>query len=311
MDRHAQMRGLADTKAPDCDSDLPDSVRLTGRGAGLTAALDEAPLLSAQERLSRIVRTIEADIIPRLVRAHRPSPSTRAVVRDAPVVRMPQPSAEDVQAFVAVMLYGPDTDWQALSARLVGRGVSIENIFLGLLGPAARELGARWDQDLVAFTDVTVAVGRIQRIMRSLSPAFGSDVEHPADGRRVLLLPAPGEQHTLGLSMVAAFFRRARWDVVGDDAASSADAAALVRGEWFDVLGISAGSDARLDWLKSGIAEVRKASRNRAIGILVGGPSFSLNPELAALVGADATAVDGRQAPIMAEQLMQERLQRV
>ena len=81
---------------------------------------------------------------------------------------------------------------------------------------------------------------------------------------------------------------------VWGDSARTADPAALVRSEWFEVICISAGSDARRDWLSAGIAAVRNASRNRAIGILVGGPSFSLNPDLAALVGADGTAVDAR-----------------
>jgi MerR family transcriptional regulator, light-induced transcriptional regulator len=136
-------------------------------------------------------------------------------------------------------------------------------------------------------------------------------VDHPADGRRILLLPAPGEQHTLGLAMVAEFFRRAGWSVVGDEAARTSDPAALVRGEWFDVVGISAGSDARLDWLKAGIGAVRNASRNRAVRVIVGGPPFTANPAMAQEVGADGTAVDGQQAPKIAEQLLQMRLRRL
>jgi MerR family transcriptional regulator, light-induced transcriptional regulator len=302
MDRHAQMLGLANVQALDCDGFSP--------GPGLPAVAP-APALSSQERLSRIVRTIEADIIPRLVRAHRHAPNLPQAAPTASAEAPVQATPAEVLQLVELMLQGPDADWQGLLQGLLGRGLAVDDIYLGLLSPAAQELGRRWDDDRIPFTDVTVAVGRIQRIMRSLSPAFGAEVAHPADGRRVLLLPAPGEQHTFGLSMVAEFFRRAAWDVVGDESARSADPAALVRSEWFDVIGISAGSDARLDWLKSGITAVRNASRNRAIGILVGGPSFSVNPELAALVGADGTAVDGRQAPIMAEQLLQERLRRL
>jgi hypothetical protein len=38
--------------------------------------------------------------------------------------------------------------------------------------------------------------------------------------------------------------------------------------------------------------------------VLVGGPIFIAHPELVALVGADATAVDGRQAAIQAETML-------
>jgi len=168
-----------------------------------------------------------------------------------------------------------------------------------------------WDEDECLFSDVTVGVGRLQRIMRNLSPAFGTEVDVPPDGRRALLLAAPGEQHTFGLSMVGEFFRRAGWDVVCEFDAGTEDPVGLVREEWFDVVGISAGVEARLDWLKSGIAAVRHASRNRAIGVMVGGPVFAADPTRASAVGADATARDGRQAPALAEKLLNERALRL
>jgi methanogenic corrinoid protein MtbC1 len=260
---------------------------------------------SPQERLARIVRTIENDIIPRLIRAHRP------VAVAAPPVEPARPSVDELLRFVQQLLAGDEAGWQAALERMLQRGLQVEDIYLELLGPAAAELGRRWEDDLSSFTDVTVAMGCLQRIMRNLSPAFGREVEHPADGRRVLLLPAPGEQHTFGLSIVAEFFRRSGWDVVGDTESRASDPAALVRSEWFDVIGISVGLDTRLDWLQSGIAAVRNASRNRAIGVLVGGPAFIAFPERAVEVGADGTAPDGRQAPLVAEQLLERRGQRL
>ncbi len=271
-------------------------------------ALDEpqtAP--SPQERLASIVRTIEQDIIPRLVRAHR-EPAVSPTPVSAPFVGI---TGEDLQTFLPLILASDDEGWHGLIDRLLTRGVAVDDIYLGLLAPAARELGRMWDEDLCSFTEVTVAMGRMQRVMRTLSPSFGREVDFPVDGRRVLLLPAPGEQHTFGLSIVAEFFRRAGWDVVGDTEAGAADPAALVRREWFDVIGISVGLETRLDWLKSGIAAVRNASRNRAIGVLVGGPAFMDSPERVLEVGADGTAIDGRQAPQMAQQLLEQRLQRL
>jgi MerR family transcriptional regulator, light-induced transcriptional regulator len=260
---------------------------------------------SPQQRLALIVRTIEADILPRLVRAHRlPTPAESAPA--------PQPLGEaDVLCFVQLVLADDDAAWQAAIDAHLRRGVHVEDIYLGLLGPAANELGRMWEEDTATFGEVTVGVGRLQRIMRSLSPAFGTEVDHPPDGRRVLLIPAPGEQHTFGLAIVAEFFRRGGWEVVGDADVRAADPAALVRREWFDVIGISVGSEARLDWLKSGIAAVRHASRNRAIGVMVGGPTFSAHPGRAREVGADATSADGRQAPVVAEQLLGERVKRL
>jgi methanogenic corrinoid protein MtbC1 len=260
---------------------------------------------SPQERLARIVRTIEDDIIPRLIRAHRPAVAEPVAV--APV----RPTADDVAAFARLMLAPEDLGWQATLDRLRAQGVPVDDIYLGLLAPAAAEVGRMWEEDLCDFTDVTVALGRMQRIMRTLSASYGCDIGPLADGRRVLLLPAPGEQHTFGLSIVAEFFRRSGWEVVGDADSRAADPASLVRGEWFDVIGISVGLDTRLDWLRAGISAIRNASCNRAIAVMVGGPLFVKQPELAEAVGADATAVDGRQAPIVADSMLQLRSQRL
>jgi MerR family transcriptional regulator, light-induced transcriptional regulator len=262
---------------------------------------------SPRERVASIVRTIEADIIPRLVRNHRVAAHSVAANDSA----APLPTPLEVEAFVQYVLAGDAQAFDGMIGRLRERGMAIDNIYLGLLTPAARLLGTMWEDDRVMFSDVTVAVGQLQRIMRGLSPAFGDEVDHPCDGRRILLMPAPGEQHTFGLTIVADFFRRAGWQVVGGVGDSSLDPVALVRIEWFDVVGISCGVQARLDWLKTGISAVRQASRNKAIGVMVGGPIFIGAPGLAADVGADATAVDGRQAPEVAEQLLESRAQRL
>lgn len=266
-----------------------------------------SPGPSPQERVASIVRTIEADIIPRLVRNHRVASTLAAPHASAALSATPL----EVEAFVQYVLDDDAAAFDGMITRMRERGMPVDNLYLGLLAPAARLLGEMWETDRVMFSDVTVAVGQLQRIMRKLSPAFGSEVNHPSDGRRILLMPAPGEQHTFGLTIVADFFRHAGWQVVGGVGDSSLDPVALVRVEWFDVLGISCGGQGRIDWLKTGIAAVRQASRNRAIGVMVGGPIFTLEPGLAAEVGADATATDGREAPGVAEQLLGSRVARL
>jgi MerR family transcriptional regulator, light-induced transcriptional regulator len=281
-----------------CEPVAPTFALLDGQSA-------EGP--SQQERIARIVRAIESDIIPRLVRAHQaPAPAPRvAEVMEA------LPTPLDVATFVEMVLRDQDAAWSGALRRLRERGVSVESLYLGLLGPAASLLGTLWEEDRVSFSDVTVAVGRLQRIMRELSPAFGSEVDHPADGRRVLLVPAPGEQHTFGLTIVAEFFRRAGWEVVGGIGDNSLDPVAMVRDEWFDVVGISVGAETRLDWLRTGIAAMRTSSRNRGVGVMVGGPIFVEDPGRAQAVGADATATDGSHAPDVAEQLLDSRAERL
>jgi hypothetical protein len=68
--------------------------------------------------------------------------------------------------------------------------------------------------------------------------------------------------------------------------------------------GTPAGNDDRLDGVAALVRWVRRESLNRGIGALVGGRIFAEKPELARLVGADATATDGRQAALQAETLL-------
>ena len=243
-----------------------------------------------EHRRAQLLRTIEVEVVPRLVLAGRAA-SECAVVAGEEVL-----DAETVEEFVEVLLVNDVVVATSYFEAIRARGVSLEALYLHLLTPAARRLGELWCADLCDFTDVTVALGRLQQALRELSPAFRNEVEPRQHGRRALLMPAPGEQHTFGLFMVAEFFRRAGWDVWGGPPASSHELTSIVRADWFDVVGLSVGCEGRLDVLNLAIRAMRRASRNRAIGVMVGGPVFVGHPELVASVGADATAVDARQA---------------
>jgi methanogenic corrinoid protein MtbC1 len=255
---------------------------------------------AVEERLSRLVDTIERDIIPRLVRAHAPALGDSAGAL--------APARADVLAFTQQVMSRDDAGIQQQLAALRARGVSVESLYVHLLAPAARHLGELWEDDRCHFADVTVGMGRLQQIMRGLSIAFGSDIDAPVGGRRALLMPAPGEQHTFGLSMVAEFFARAGWEVVGVMDPQVAGFEDKVKEEWFDLVGISAGSTTRLDSMLSCIGKVRRLSHNRAVAVMVGGPLFTTHPELVERLGADGVATDGQHAPALAERLLGRRI---
>jgi MerR family transcriptional regulator, light-induced transcriptional regulator len=251
-------------------------------------------------RMSQLARTIEQEIIPRLMLAHRTAAEPLVRPSGAACVI----TADDVKQFAKLVLSHEEDVAFATIEALRARDVAVEKIYLDLLAPTARYLGELWEEDLCNFTDVTVGLGRLQRVLRELSPALGRSVEHPSQGRRVLLLPSPGEQHTFGLVMVAEFFRRAGWDVTGGAWAAGTEAASMVGAEWFDVIGFSLGAEVHVGQLAESIAAVRHATCNQDIAILVGGPLFGVHPELVGRVGADGMTIDGREAPSLAESLI-------
>jgi methanogenic corrinoid protein MtbC1 len=104
--------------------------------------------------------------------------------------------------------------------------------------------------------------------------------------------------------MVAEFFLQAGWNVQGGPMTSAAEMALMVGRDWFDLVGLSMATEARVGQLTENIRAIRAASRNHAIGVMVGGPAFLAHPDLVDQVGADAMAANGDEATGHAEALL-------
>jgi len=270
-----------------------------GCAPGGNAAGAERPQTELQVKRARLVRTIEGEIVPRLVLARR-------VTRSAEPVRGTQvkvPDDSDVRELVRLLLAHDVSVASAFIEIVRQRGATLEMVCLDLLAPAARQFGLMWEEDECDFMQVTVGLCRLHQLLRELSPEFGAVGADRKVNRRILLASCPGDQHTFGISLVAQFLRRADWEVWHEFPSACAEIVDLVRVHWFSVIGISVGTDARLDQLSDTIAAVRRESRNARVGILVGGPIFVCKPELVKIVGADATAADGPEAVLRAEHI--------
>ena len=182
-------------------------------------------------------------------------------------------------------------------------GLSVDDVTLQLLAPAARRLGDLWLDDALSFFDVTAGLGRLQGVMRALGPDFGGDVPGHVHGKKILLAPVSGEQHIFGLSVVAAFFRRAGWDVTFEPRIAFDDLLVLVRAERFTAIGLSLASDRFVAALPAQVEALRRASLNGNVTMLAGGPAFLAVPGLGKRVGVDAVASDATEAVQVAEAL--------
>ena len=76
---------------------------------------------------------------------------------------------------------------------------------------------------------------------------------------------------------------------------------------WFDVLALSASMDGEIEELSKTIKAARKTSRNPRLAIMVGGPLFLRQPELAATVGADGMSEDAPGALSLASDFLQQQ----
>ncbi len=278
--------GSQSDKKPD-----PAAEGLFGRSGAGSSSSSAAHTGEPAQLLSQAVAQ---EIIPRLVRAHASAIKAQAA---APVI-----GQTEVLDLARLLIDGDDPALHSAVAKLRQRGVSVQAIFLDLLAPTARHLGQLWECDACDFTEVTVAMGRLQQLLRANSASFGlSNIrEGNQPERRILLLPCPGEQHTFGLSLVAEFFYRAGWDVSTSFIQPTGSLAALVERQWFDVIGFTLGSEARLRLLDDSIRQARRASMNPHVHIIAGGSIFCLQPELSERISADAVILDASQAPELA-----------
>lgn len=241
--------------------------------------------------------------------AGRPSGPSAGDARQTDV-RQADVHEPDRADFLEAVL-GPDEDAAAQFVDgLRARGVDAATVYLDLLGPTAVTLGELWTDDACDFVDVTLAISRMQRVLHHLGSAFvhAGPEGGAAGGGRVLLCSLPGDQHTLGMYIVAEFLLRDGWSVRVSNPGTSAELAALLRDEWFDVVGFSAACDVRLLTLRHEIAGVRRHSRNPHVSVLVGGRVFVEHPDLADRVGADAFAASAADAPRRARALLCPRL---
>jgi methanogenic corrinoid protein MtbC1 len=257
--------------------------------------------LETELKRARLVRTIESEIVPRLV-------LTRRVRCDAAQTSGPKgPDISDVKELVRLLMMHDVSVSSAFVETVRQRGATLELICLDLLAPAARRLGVLWEEDECDFMQVTVGLCRLHQLLRELSPEFAAEESDAQGSRRILLAPCPGDQHTFGIALVAQFLRRAEWEVWHEFPPTEAEMLATVRRHWFAVVGLSVGSETKVDPLIAMIASIRRESRNRGVGVMVGGPLLMERPDLTDVLGADATATDGPQAVLRAEDICRAR----
>ena len=224
-------------------------------------------------------------------------------MNDASPFRVPPVSAEQVECFTRLICDGHEDEAHHMVEDLLSGGASPEALMLTLLAPAARHLGVLWDTESADFIGVTVGLSYLQGFAHNLSGESADLGTNGAGGRRILLVSLPGEQHVFGTQIVAEMLRRARWDVWDAPGATEEDILSLVKTEWFAFVGVSIGAPEQLEALAALIRRVRRSSLHRGIRVMVGGRPFEGHPDRVTQVGADATAIDAREAVDQAERL--------
>jgi len=234
-----------------------------------------------------LMATIESEIIPRLLLAHRPDPIAAgrcAAAREAP-------TRDEVAEFARIAACHDLPAALKMVEAVCREGLSLEVVLLDLVAAAARLLGEQWKEDLRSFTEVSAGLGTLQQLVHVLGPSFAPALPHRG---LVVLVAAPGEQHTLGLFLVGEFLRRAGWGVEVAPTMAEADLLRLLSSQPVAMLGITVSNEVTLKPLARFMTAVRKATRKRDLPVLLGG-ALDLG-DFAEKNGASLHASDAREA---------------
>lgn len=243
---------------------------------------------------------IECEVIPRLMGARQQRSPSQPVAREAPAI-----SQEEIAAFTPLTLQVEADELLAIVETMLARGVTAEALLLDLLAPAARTLGEYWKDDRCDFVDVTMGLWRLQEVVHELAARVPSAARRSNDARRALFAVVPGDQHSFGPLVIEQVFARAGWDTDRLGESSAAMLCGRLSAEWFDIAGLTGGSECHIGALPSVILAMRSVSRNPRLRVLVGGPAFLENPALVDDVGADGTAPDARSALAVADSMVE------
>jgi hypothetical protein len=215
---------------------------------------------------------------------HRPGGERQAP--DSPeapaTVEIPVAEVSGPSRIAELALAGDEAGLEALVGDRRAAGDEARAICRTLLEPAAHLLGDWWCEDRCDSFAVTIALSKLQNLARSLE-ASQVDLRRVAiTGQRVLISPPPRETHLLGATLLGGFFRQAGWSVQAEFPQTDAELVGLVRTHWFDAIAFTLSDvftrSERLAALVKTITDVRAASRNPTMAVIVGGRAFRGEP---------------------------------
>lgn len=205
----------------------------------------------------------------------------------------PQPWPE-AAVFEAALLRGSQREAVAVVNSLLDAGHNLIDIEMHIIQPALYQIGEQWQANRVSVAQEHMATAIVQSVMtigllRAQLPA-------PL-GRRVALACVAGNEHTIGLRMVADAFQLAGWDV--QYLGANVPTPSLVH-QVIDyqphLVGLSVSFPQQLLEVKNVIARLGEAMGRARPPVIIGGLAINRFNHMADIVGADACGSNPRNA---------------
>ena len=208
-------------------------------------------------------------------------------------------------AFEAALLAGNQREALAIVSRCIDCAQTLVDVELHVIQPALYQIGAKWQANQVSVAQEHMATAIAQSVMtvgllQSPAPA-------PVD-KRVLLACVEGNNHAVGLRMVADAFLLAGWDVqyLGANVPTGALVGHAV--EWKpDLVGLSVSFAQQLPAVKAVIAALVERLGDARPAVMIGGLAINRFDRLARMVSADGFSADARASVVEATRIVGSR----
>ena len=169
---------------------------------------------------------------------------------------------------------GPQKTEQYIT-ELLNLGMGIDLIVLELIPRIARKLGNQWASDNLSFADVTIATGRLQKLIYSLDHLYQETRTSPSTIHSILVTASPGSHHTLGPLILSNYFTWAGWNVLSESTPTQHYIEKIIASRSLTAIALSIADYDQLDQLPALIQSIRYKSLNPAIIVLTGGSLYN------------------------------------
>ncbi|MBB5047559.1 methanogenic corrinoid protein MtbC1 [Rhodopseudomonas rhenobacensis] len=222
----------------------------------------------------------------------------------ASAVAPSKPNVE-VAAFQAALLDGDQRTALAIVNRCLDHGRKLTDVELELIQPALYGIGEAWQANEVSVAQEHLATAIVHSIMtvallRAKPPAL--------NGKRVLLACVAGNQHSVGLRMVADAFQLSGWEVqyLGADVPTGA-LIEQIAGWSPHIVGLAVSFTQQIGAVKDAIVQINQRFGAARPPVLIGGMAINHFDWLVNMVGADGSGADAQHAVAAAERLVNDK----
>jgi methanogenic corrinoid protein MtbC1 len=215
----------------------------------------------------------------------------------------PLPVSEDwlerKNSFMASLLKGDHQKCLSMATDWIKTAEDLEGFYLQIIQPVMYEVGMLWERGEISVAQEHLASAIIVRVLTAASMM----VKRPSKSAgKVMISTAPHEYHEIGSWVISDMLEHAGWDVryLGANTPVE-DLVTMAREFQPDVLALSVTMPFNILGARDVISAMREEPSLEHTRTIIGGQAFTQTTGLWQSTGADAFAVNARQALAQAE----------